>query len=231
MKKTIIALALAALVIAASGCGKKEAVTVNPVQEAVPAVEEKKTVEQAPAVTTEPAVKAETSVPEKEEPAAAAEAPAQTAEAPALIGEEAAKRIALENAGLAESAVSALTVKLDTNDRFVHYDVDFVSGDYEYEYEIAAYTGDIIDIDKDYEKNLKAEKTSGSVTVSEEEAVEIALKHAGVSRSDVKKLKAELDRDDLIRHYEIEFECNGYEYEYDINAKTGKIMSSEKERD
>ena len=60
------------------------------------------------------------------------------------IGNDAAKRIALEHAGIAESDAAELEVELDLDDAVVHYDVDFKSGGMEYNYDINAVTGDII---------------------------------------------------------------------------------------
>lgn len=41
--------------------------------------------------------------------------------------------------------------------------------------------------------------------------------------------KAELDRDDMVVHYDVEFVAGKYEYEYEINAETGKIIAFDKE--
>ena len=41
--------------------------------------------------------------------------------------------------------------------------------------------------------------------------------------------KAELDRDDMVVHYDIEFVSGKYEYEYEINAETGKVIAFDKE--
>ena len=75
------------------------------------------------------------------------EAPADTqpAEAaPTYITPEAAKAIALQDAGLAEADVRALEVELDRDDGKVHYDVDFEKDGYDYDYEIDAYSGKIL---------------------------------------------------------------------------------------
>ncbi len=67
------------------------------------------------------------------------------------IGEEKAKSIALGHAGLAESQVSRLRVKLERDDGRRTYDVEFKNGNIEYEYEIDAATGTILEWDSDYE--------------------------------------------------------------------------------
>ena len=68
-------------------------------------------------------------------------------------------------------------------------------------------------------------------TITQEEALNIVLEYAGVNRSDIRELECELDSDDGMRYYEIEFKCNGYEYEAEVNAHTGSIMKFEKDRD
>jgi len=59
--------------------------------------------------------------------------------------------------------------------------------------------------------------------ISEEEATQIALNHAGVTREDAEDLFVYLDSDDLERSYNITFFVEGAKYEYDINARTGRI--------
>ena len=66
--------------------------------------------------------------------------------------------------------------------------------------------------------------------VSKSKAIKIALKDAGFKKSQVKKLKAEKDTKDGVKVWEVEFLHGGYEYEYDINRKTGKIVDKEVER-
>ncbi len=74
--------------------------------------------------------------------------PAATDSQPAAtdnyIGEDAAKAAALADAGLAEGDVTELEAELDLDDAVVHYDVDFKSGGMEYNYDIDAVTGDIL---------------------------------------------------------------------------------------
>ena len=57
-----------------------------------------------------------------------------------------------------------------------------------------------------------------------------ALEHAGVKKEDVTDLEIDLDRDGDILKYEIDFRHGNIEYDYDINAITGEIISADKDR-
>ena len=65
--------------------------------------------------------------------------------------------------------------------------------------------------------------------ISADRAKQIALSHAGVSGASFTKVK--LDTDDGVRVYEIEFKVGSVEYEYDIDASSGAIISSSSEID
>ena len=65
--------------------------------------------------------------------------------------------------------------------------------------------------------------------ITAEEAKSAALKHAGFTSSEVTFTKAELDYEDGIAQYEIEFYSALNEYEYDINAATGMVIKYSKE--
>ena len=67
--------------------------------------------------------------------------------------------------------------------------------------------------------------------IGKEAAVNAALAHAGLKRTDVRELKCELDRENGVMVYEVEFESGLFDYEYDIDAITGKILKSKKELD
>ena len=65
--------------------------------------------------------------------------------------------------------------------------------------------------------------------ISADRAKQIALSHAGVGSANFTKV--ELDTDDGVRVYEIEFKVGNVEYDYDINASSGAIISSSLEID
>lgn len=67
--------------------------------------------------------------------------------------------------------------------------------------------------------------------IGAEKAKQVALEHAGVQEASVTEMEIKLDYDDGIMIYEVEFKSDGFEYEYEINAKTGTIVKFEKESD
>ena len=67
--------------------------------------------------------------------------------------------------------------------------------------------------------------------IGRQAAIRVALAHAGFHESNVRRLKCELDREDGVMVYEVEFKKDGFEYDYNIDAKTGTIVKSKKERD
>ena len=150
------------------------------------------------------------------------------------IGIEKAKEIAMSHAGVSAGSVSFVKAKIDTEDGVKVYDIEFYSGNVEYDYEINAATGAIVSFDQDIENyeiptQPAAPTQAASSGISVDKAKQIALSHAGVSGASFKKVK--LDKDDGVRVYEIEFKVGNVEYEYDIDASSGAIISSSSEID
>ena len=81
-----------------------------------------------------------------------------------LINEADAKKIALENANIPENDASFLRVKLDREDGRNVYDIEFLSGTTEYDYEIDASTGDIVAYDSDVEGNSLSGNTATCIS-------------------------------------------------------------------
>ena len=67
--------------------------------------------------------------------------------------------------------------------------------------------------------------------ITADEAKRIALDHARLKEADVTDLDVDLDRDGSTLKYEVDFRAGNIEYDYDIDAKTGKIISADKDRD
>ncbi len=171
--------------------------------------------------------------PEKESVPAKPEAPANNKNSKennkGYISVEAAKQKALADAGVKAEDAVFVKAYYDADDIVPHYDVKFEANGYEYEYEIKASDGKVIEKDVDREVKPVSNPSKQEEYISADKAKAIAYEHASVKAADVKFSKAELDRDDLIAHYEVEFVAGNFEYEYEINAESGKVIASDKE--
>ena len=168
----------------------------------------------------------------------------QTAQAE-YIGIDAAKTIALEAAGVSESAAVFSTAGLDRQNGTDYYAVDFTANGRTYAYDIDAVTGVIIDSSEDQSQPAQAtdggasadgtnssantsQSTDGSAAITEDQAREIALADAGLTAEEVTFLKTQLDRDDGRLVYDVEFYTADYtEYDYEIDAADGTVLSSD----
>lgn len=85
------------------------------------------------------------------------------------------------------------------------------------------------------ERNVNSGSKYGSVDTSRyigaDKAVETALADAGADRSSSSGIKAEYDTEDGVIVYEVGFTSGGREYEYEIDAVSGKILASENDYD
>ena len=73
--------------------------------------------------------------------------------------------------------------------------------------------------------------SSADAKISRGEAINIALNHVGVGRENAVGLEAEPDYKRGVLVWEVDFDFDGYEYSYDINAENGAIVKNEKEID
>ena len=169
--------------------------------------------------------------------------PQATPKKQTVIGMDKAKQIAFNHAGVKASNVHMDDVEYDKEDKM--YELEFKSDGYEYEYDIHAFSGKILDVERDHDDDHQSRATytapkktetkkqtqPKSSMISKDQAIAIALKHAGVSRSNAYIEEVEQDSEDGVRYYEIEFSVGQYEYEYEINAANGSILEHDVERD
>ena len=162
--------------------------------------------------------------------------------APAMpIGTDKAMDIAAAafgKASTAKMAYSAVDPELDESP--AHYEVEITSqSGEEFEYKIDAYTGTILESKREVEDKAETPaeqptKPTPSGTVQDigyAKAKSIAMNHAGVSENEAYDMDIELDDEDGILVYEVEFKSGGMEYSYEINAATGTILKHEMELD
>lgn len=149
------------------------------------------------------------------------------------ISAETAKAKALAHAGLSASQVTFVRAYPDWDDGRYVYDVEFFTSDYkEYDYEIDANTGAVLSFDYDADHYTRPSQPSTGTTISAETAKSKALAHAGLSASQVTFVRATLDWDDGRSVYDVEFYTSDYkEYDYEIDANTGAVLSFDYDAD
>ena len=145
-----------------------------------------------------------------------------------MITAEEAQAKALAHAGLSETDVTFIGNKMDYDDGRQVYEVEFYTPDYkEYDYSVDVYTGEIVSYDFDAE--YYTPPTSGSSSITEEEAKSLALAQVpGATAENIVKFK--IDRDDGRTEYEGTIIYDGMEYEFEIDAYSGAFRSWESER-
>jgi len=67
--------------------------------------------------------------------------------------------------------------------------------------------------------------------VTEAQAIQTAMQHAGLSSSQITRQKCRLDYEHGRLVYEIDLHVGRMEYEYDIDANTGEILKYEVDSD
>lgn len=164
--------------------------------------------------------------------------PAETVPAatrPGTITLEEAKTIAYAHAGISEADAYDRSYEQDDG----MYEIDFEYDGWDYEYDVS-FEGVILKSEKErdddhHETNHEAhrepaatESTAAQNTkaerISAEEALSIAMGHAGISEA--RDRDAEWDDG----CWEVSFESGGYEYDYDISVD-GTVLRWEKDRE
>lgn len=174
------------------------------------------------------------------------------------IGKDEATKIALDDAGLSESDVSRLLVSKEKDNGQSLYEVEFTNDNIEYDYEILASSGEIINsgVEKisttssntdqtttsensqsqtDQQNDASQSQTDNSqvsaqtnVQISQEEAIKLALER--VPGATEQDLKIKLEFDDNSYKYEGDIIYDQTEYEFEIDANTGTFLEWSEER-
>ena len=129
-----------------------------------------------------------------------------------------------EAKGIAIEAVGGKVTEIEFEREKSHnrYEVEVKSDGVEYDLDIDANTGEIVQTRKDNHDDKSRVSAENVLTV--EEAVAIAMQQAKGT-----VMKVELDEDDGRLQYEIEIEDSTYEYDFEIDAKTGTVIEFEKD--
>ncbi len=150
------------------------------------------------------------------------------------ITRDRALEIAVADAGVAAGDILRRESEIDFDDDHgvMVYEVEFVVGELEYEYEVDAVSEKILEkeIGADDKKEEREEVSSApDGSISREAALEIACRDAGVAADAVRRPKIEVDLERGVYVYEVEFKHGDREYEYTINASSGDIIERESE--
>ena len=139
-----------------------------------------------------------------------------------VINEEEALASALRDASVEEKDTAYLRVHSDRDDGMLFYDVRFSDGSYRYEYDIAD-NGTIVS------KSVKMEsKAADDSAISQDEAESIALSLVDGATADDMRIRQ--DWDDGRMTYEGSIYLDGFEYEFEIDGRTGRVIDFERDR-
>ncbi len=136
-----------------------------------------------------------------------------------LISKNKCKSLALKK--VKKAKIVSISQKFD--DGVDIYKVKATAGNKRFKLKFHARTGALIEYQWELAPSTQSSSANGYISLSK--AKQVAL--ADVPGATV--VKAEFDKDDGIAVYEVELVKGAYEYEYKIDAKTGKIL--EKDRD
>ena len=147
------------------------------------------------------------------------------------IGSDAALAAALAHAGVTQAQASGIRVDRDREDGRLVYDIDFISGELEYDYEIDAATGAVIKQSREHYRGASGGGSipASSTDIGSDAALQAALAHAGVAQADATGVRVEREYDDGRVVYEVDFYAGSVEYDYEIDAATGAVLKSSRE--
>ena len=154
----------------------------------------------------------------------------------AAVAEADAKAVAFADAGIREADAFRVTAVLDYDDGVQVWEVEFhvnIKGGYvEYDYEINAADGAILE--KSTETKTITPPPASGTSVDAAAAKAAAFADAQVAAADVVTVYAHTDYEDDVKCWDIEFTVavpGGYiEYDYEIRAADGAILDKDSER-
>lgn len=157
------------------------------------------------------------------------------------VSSDQARQIALSDAGVDPFEVTFTKTKLDSEDGIPVYEIDFYTNERDYEYEINARTGAVREREVTVLKEVVMENTEkpaaeepessrstgADALIGVENAQKAALTEAGLTAGDVEFYSTSLDTDDGRTLYEVKFLCGNQEYEFEIDAYSGKVLKEQ----
>lgn len=149
-----------------------------------------------------------------------------------------AKTIALNDAKVTSENATFTTEKAGFEDGVSVYEIDFISGNKKYEYEIRVSDGIIVKAESETLtesrqniQNRTSDNSAVSKAISETEAKSIALDEFGLTASQVGNIRVEKDIEHGKQEFDIEFYYNNAEYSCTVDAASGRVTDKEIDRD
>ena len=133
-----------------------------------------------------------------------------------ILGYDEVKKIALQKV---DGVVEEIELEREANTAV--YEVDIEKDDIDYDLHIDAYSGEVYSVDRDDEVMMMIFSNYKNV-ISQADAIAIAEKAANG-----KVVEIELDEDDGLLKYEVEFRTDRGEAEVEIDATTGNVLEVE----
>ena len=124
-----------------------------------------------------------------------------------------------------KNEIKNLEIEIDQENGKEIMEIDFEVDSREVEVKVDVESNKVIK----KEIETKQSTTETTTMITKDKALEIALAHANVSKNNISNLEVKLDKDDGTTKYEVEFDVGTIEYDYDIDAVSGKILKVEKE--
>lgn len=157
------------------------------------------------------------------------------------LSKEEVKEIVIRDTDVDRDNIHFSSIDLDTEENLYEVEFYYITQNAEYEYKINAKNGRIIysdfNLPKNNEKtenqtnsnNQNSNSSTNEITL--DEAKKIALENDGISleQSNITFTKTNTDYEHGKKIYEIEFIYNQHEYNYEIDATNGEIISYEKD--
>ncbi len=147
--------------------------------------------------------------------------------ASAAIDEATAANVALKDAHIKVVRPRALYVAPEMEDGRLIYKVLFHNGKTAYTYEISAEDGAILDVESEALPTLP-NATEATGDIGKERAKAIAVADARLEKG-ARRIKVAREHEDGVLVYEVEFRSGKMEYDYRIDAASGKILKREAE--
>ena len=137
------------------------------------------------------------------------------------------KRIELARKKVSEANVTILSIQKDREDR--EYEIRFYDDLYEYEIDVNYNSGRVRNFEKDLRDNVNINQGGNNqnitVSMTEEEARNIALQRVGKTSDQVTFTRVRIDRENGATVYDVYFYDTEKEYELSIDVNTKEIVS------